>query len=131
MQYIGDTKLPLQGTMKILGDDVKILDYLFDMKLPDLQKYLSKLHTDDTPALLIAKVGQMGFVGLFMYLPPDIWLDFDNQKYQLYLSPNLPMLIHHWVDRRMRTHDIFESEVLTKIIGFLEEYIQNQTVSHT
>jgi len=131
MQFIGDIKLPLQGTMKVNGDDMTILDLLWDMKLPDLAMFLTKLHEADIPSLMIARVGHLGFVGLFMYRPPDIWLDFDHQKYQLYISPNIVLLIHYWVDKRMRTHDIFEAQLLTKIIEYLEHYVKNQTVSHT
>lgn len=131
MQFIGDIKLPLQGTMKVAGDDMKILDYLWDMKLPDLEKFLAKLHKEDTPSLMVASVGHLGFVGLFMYRPPEIWLDFDNQKYQLYISPNIMLLINYWAERRMRTQDIFESQLLSNIIGYLDHYIKNKSVSHT
>jgi hypothetical protein len=131
MKKIGNIKLPLQGTHKINGDDTTVLDYLFDMDLPKLHDILGQIHAKDDPAFMAIRVGKLGFVGIFMYRPPDIWLDYPEQKYQLYISPNIALLIHYWVERRMRTHDIYEAQLLTNMINYLDQFAKLQKVSHT
>jgi len=134
MKYFRDIKLPVQKVQKINGEDMEMLDFLWDMKIPKMNSFLLKVHVDDTPSMMVFTHSQMGFIGLFFYRPPDIWLDFDQQLYHIYIAPNFPLLIHYWVERRMRTHDIFENQLLTKVIGYLESHLnslQNQSVSHT
>lgn len=131
MRKIGDIELPLQRTHKIPGGDIKILDYLFDMDIPKLSSVLAEIHRMDEPVLMVIRVGKLGFVGLVMYRPPDIWLDFDHQKYQLYISPSLSLLIHYFIERRIKVTDLFESQLLTKIINYLDHYQKNQRVSTT
>ena len=134
MDMIGQVKLPIQDVVKVEGDDIEILDYIFDMKVPDMTKLLELFFKQDIPSMAVIKVGYLGFIALFFYRPPDIWLDFDHQKYQLYLSPNLPLLIHYWTVKRMKTHDLFESQLITKVIAYLEDNLTkapHPSVSHT
>lgn len=134
MKYFRDIKLPVQNTQKIEGTDIEMLDFLWDMKIAEMNEFLLKVHVEDIPSMMVFTQAALGFVGLYFYKPPDIWLNFDNQKYQIYIAPNLPLLIHYWVDQRMRTHNLFENQILTKVIQYLENYLnklQNQSVSHT
>ena len=135
MRYFGNIKLPLQRVEKVNGSDIEILDYLMDMHIPQMSEFMSNVHKQDIPSMMVLTQGQYGFVGIFFYRPPDIWMDFDFQKYQLYLAPNFGLLIHYWVDRRMKTTDLFENQVTTKVIDYLEPHVkklqQNQSVSHT
>ena len=134
MKCFRDIKLPLQATQKVGGEDMEMLDFLWDMKMPDMNKFLLKVHVEDIPSMMVFNHGKMGFVGIFLYRPPDIWLDFDHQKYQIFISPNLVLLIHYWVERRMRTNDLAESQLLSTVINYLENHLnqlRNQSVSHT
>lgn len=130
MKQIRNLKLPLQGTVRINGDDGTILDVLFDLDIPSMNETLRKVHEKGDPVLVAMMARNIG-VGLLQYKPPDIWLDYNNQLYHLYMSPNLALLHHHFVDRRMRTNDLFESQVLTQIIVWLEMFEKSQRVSHT
>ncbi|RLD50447.1 MAG: hypothetical protein DRI97_17020 [Bacteroidetes bacterium] len=132
MKKIMDIELPLRKTHRLHGSDQVMLDVLFDMKVPDMNTLLARLSKSGTPALIVIKVGELNIIMVLMYLPPDIWLDFDNQKYQVFIAPSVEMVIHYFVDRRMRTHDSLELSILTKMIEFLQSYITNQQrVSHT
>lgn len=130
MKSIGNIKLPLQRVEKVKGTDQDVLDVLFDLNIPDMNNVLHKINEADLPMLVAVNVKGIG-VGLLQFKPPDIWLDFDNQKYQFHIAPNLAILHHYFVEKRMRSTDIFESEVLTKMIDWLEHFSKSQTVSHT
>lgn len=140
MRYFAGIKLPIQRVEKIRGEDIDIIDHIIDMKVPDMNKLLALLHQQDIPSMAVISHRELKLVALFFYRPPDIFLDVDAQgdiiyrKYQLYLAPSFPLLIHYWTDRRMRTHDLYESQMITKVIIYLEEHlkkIQNPSVSHT
>ena len=134
MKYFRDIKLPVQKAYKIKGTDIQMLDFLWDMKIPEMNKFLLKVHVEDEPAMMVFTQSKLGFIGLYFYRPPDIWLDFDRQLYHIYIAPNFPLLIHYWTEKRMRTHDIFENQLLTKVIEYLENHLiklRNQSVSHT
>ncbi len=131
MTKIDELQLPLRKTHKITGTDPDMIDILLDLKIRDMNPLLSKLSTDNAPMLAVVKMPQWdNMIMVLMFMPPDIWLDFDNQKYQIYIAPNLNMMIHHFADWRMRSRDTFEIELLTKIIEYLESHLMNQRVSH-
>jgi len=126
----GDIKLPLQNAIKVDGDDMKILDYLFDMKAEHMSKFLKALAQNDVPALLVANVRPMNMVGLVVYRPIEAWLDFKDQRYQLFLAPNIQNLIDYWAVRKAGAEDDFENDLIQGIINYLAQFMRT-TVSHT
>jgi len=132
MTKISNIQLPLRKTHKINGTDQEMIDLLLDLKIKDMNTLLTKLSTDNVPMLAVVNMPQWGnMILVLMFMPPDIWLDFDHQKYQIYIAPNLNMMIYHFVNWRRRSQDTFEVEALAKIIDYLESHLMNQRVSHT
>ena len=132
MTKVKDIQYPLRKTHKLDGTDQQILDVMFDMKIPHMNEMLTKLHAGNVPMLAVVKLAPLhNTIMVLMFLPPDIWLDFDHQKYQMYLAPDLHMMIHHFIDWKMRSRDSFEIAALTKVIEYLESHLMNQRVSHT
>ena len=135
MTKISDIQLPLRKTHKIDGTDQQILDMLFDLEIQHMTRLLDELHKKNVPMFAVVKlVKQKDSVLALMFLPPDIWLDFDHQKYQAYLAPNINMMLHHFIDWKVRSQDTFEISSLNMIIEYLERHLTsnpNQRVSHT
>lgn len=132
MKMVGNIKLPLEGTVKHRGTDQDALDLLFDLKVTGMNRTLQLLNTVGEPALLIVKCNYLdGIIALIMFIPPDMWKDFKGQKYQVYLSPSLPLMVHYWQDRRMRTHDMNEVHMITKIMAYCENFLSTQKTSNT
>ncbi len=105
---------------------------LFDLKVQDMTRLLDHLHVKNEPMLAVVNMPQWGkVVMVFMFLPPDIWLDFDHQKYQIYLAPDINTMIHFFVARKINSRDTLEIEILVKIIEYLQLHLTNQRVSHT
>ncbi len=132
MTKIKDIHLPLRKTHKIDGTDQDMIDLLFDLKVQDMTRLLDHLHVKNEPMLAVVNMPQWGkVVMVFMFLPPDIWLDFDHQKYQIYLAPDINTMIHFFVARKINSRDTLEIEILVKIIEYLQLHLTNQRVSHT
>ena len=46
MKYFRDIKLPVQKVQKINGEDMEMLDFLWDMKIPKMNSFLLKVQKD-------------------------------------------------------------------------------------
>ena len=135
MTKISDIQIPLRKTHKIDGTDQQILDMLFDLEIQGMTRLLDHLHEKGAPMFAVVKLAkQKDTVLAFMFMPPDIWLDFDHQKYQVYLARDLNMMLHHFVTWKIKSQDTFEISSLNMIIQYLEKHLTanpHQRVSHT
>jgi hypothetical protein len=135
MTKISDIQIPLGKVHKVDGSDQQVLDMLFDLEIEGMTRLLDQLHGKNEPMFAVIKLKeQKDTVLAFMFMPPDIWLDFDHQKYQVFLAPNLNMMIHYFGDRRAKSRDTFEISAINMVIDYLERHLTanpHQRVSHT
>lgn len=117
-------ELPVLKAVKAEGSDLEMLDLLFDLKIEGLNGMLLQLKTKRIPALLAVKITRYNdMVVTVFFMPPDIWLDFDGQQFQVFLAPNLFAMIHYFEERRLRSSDRFEFQVLTNMVAYLQTFI--------
>lgn len=130
MTKIGTIELPINRTTKAEGSDQDMIDLLLDLHVVNMNRTLTALNKSQMPVILLVKSNDYQLIILLIFLPPDIWLDFDGQQYQVYVSPNLQWLIHTFVEKRMKCNDPFELAVLTKIIDYMDGFtIKNVTTT--
>lgn len=122
MTQLGNIQLPLFKPVKVNGSDLDILDMIFDMKILHMNEVLTAMQKAGLPSILVIHDGVHKLIGVMIFKPPDIWLDFDHQQYQLFLAPNIQWMIHYWVDRKMKSQDVFEVETIQKVIDHLENH---------
>lgn len=130
MTKIGTIELPINRTTKAEGSDQDMIDLLLDLHVVNMNRTLTALNKSQMPVILLVKSNDYQLIILLIFLPPDIWLDFDGQQYQVYVSPNLQWLIHTFVEKRMKCNDPFELAILTKIIDYMDGFtIKNVTTT--
>jgi chaperone required for assembly of F1-ATPase len=130
MTKIGTLELPISRTVKAEGTDQDMLDLLMDVHIRGLNDTLVLINKAKAPVIMLVKSNEHNLIILLIFLPPDIWLDFDGQLYQVYVSPNLQWMIHTFVEKRMKTHDPFELAILNKMIDYMESFlIKNVTTT--
>ncbi len=106
MSTIGkDIELPIVGAFRVKGTDNEMLDLLFDLQTPAIAKAISTMNKVNRTMLMIVRCHSLNLVAMVQFIPPDIWLDFEGQKYQIVLSQDLRWMEHYWQDRRIHQED--------------------------
>jgi hypothetical protein len=133
MSYIGNIELPLRKAQKVkVRTDNDVLDIIFDLNIEGMNRLLAEANTKVLPMMAVAKVQSLNnIVMVLMFIPPDIWLDFDGQMYQMYVAPTLEMMIFYFQDMKMKSQDTFEISFLNNVIAYLERFLIKQNISHT
>lgn len=117
-------ELPVLKAVKAEGSDLEMLDLLFDLKIEGLNGMLLQLKTKQIPAFLAVKITRYNdMVVTVFFMPPDVWLDFDGQQFQVFLAPNLFSMINYFEQRRLKAENQFEFQVLTNLVAYLQTFI--------
>lgn len=124
MPKLGNIELPITTPMKATGSDMEMLDILFDLKVG----FEKEMHKLSIPLVLAVKSVKYNLIVVVLYRPPDIWLDFDGQKFQVFLSPNLQWMVHYFNDRRLKASTNFEYNALTQIVDYLSRFLPKEIV---
>jgi len=127
MPMVGNIKLPITGPIKAAGSDMEMIDILFDLKV-DFDKALPQLNN---PAVFAVRSAAHNLILVLLYMPPLHWADFEGQKYQVFLSPTLPWMIHYFQDKRVKATEKFDYDSLTTIVEFLNNFLPKQITIHT
>ena len=121
MRTIGTIPTPITKVEKVIApNDEAVLDALFDLKIPRMPEALTVMNKQDQPAMTVMKSLDTGIVALLLFKPPLPWHKYKNQRYQLFIAPDIDHLKAYFRTRLNRTGNTFDRNVLSAIVKYIE-----------
>lgn len=136
MNKIGEIELPISQPFAIIGDDVKIFDFINDTQIPGIVNTLCEFRDkgkeasnfaalligrgkyyldDDNPALFIH------YVFLLIYNPSPILTGDKPGKMMMIVSPTTTVLSRYLQNTMVANRN---NEAFTKILSYLIDYVE-------
>lgn len=121
MKTIGNITLPVKEPQKVVyGSDMQYIDFMLDLKMDDLNKTLKELEEKDIDSgLFLMYSRETNCVGILMYKPPPQWRTYKDQKYLVFISPDLRRLLMYFDDMMKNSGNGKE----IALCGFIKQYI--------
>lgn len=97
MVKVGHISVPLQKVERIGDSDIQVLDFLFDMNIPDLATKLQEQADNDAGGVMVVGAVEIPLVAIVFFKPPEALSQREGQNYLVFAAEDMDRLTNYFV----------------------------------